>query len=101
MHSLNIAHRDLKLENILLSEDFKIKLCDFGLSTVYIKDKHIDGPVGSAIYKSPENTAFKQYDAEKNDVFALGVILFFLVLGSAPVYSRVHADDFYYKYFVN
>jgi len=65
MHSLNIAHRDLKLENILLSEDFKIKLCDFGLSTVYIKDKHIDGPVGSAIYKSPENTAFKQYDAEK------------------------------------
>ena len=63
IHRLNLAHRDIKCENILLSEDFRLKLCDFGACCTI--DNQILQPyqeeivcpmeaVGSPEYNAPE-----------------------------------------------
>jgi serine/threonine protein kinase len=53
IHSLGIVHRDLKLENILISEDTRVHLIDFGLSC-YMKGGKAEGMCGSPGYCAPE-----------------------------------------------
>ena len=78
MHKNGICHRDLKTANILLDNKFSPKICDFGFST-YIKP-NLKDVLGTACYAAPE--IYKgNYDGEKVDIFALGVILFNLVTG--------------------
>lgn len=96
-----IAHRDLKLENVMLSDDFDIKLIDFGLSKVYTKENPILSTFcGSPYYASPEVLNQKPYTI-KNDIWSLGVILYALVNGKLPfqdinltnVFHMVMYDD--------
>ncbi|KAG1695368.1 hypothetical protein DVH05_020406 [Phytophthora capsici] len=84
LHVNAIAHRDLSLENVLLShnDDGSItpKICDFGLST---KTDHLcSDQVGKAYYMAPEVVAGAEYDAKAIDVWSLGIILFILLTGS-------------------
>ena len=79
-----IVHRDLKLENILISDMDKygiitIKLCDFGFSK-YEKEESND-VVGTLGYLAPEIDKEKitQYDGYKADIWCLGVILYILI----------------------
>ena len=81
LHKLGICHRDLKLENILLGDNYLIKLCDFGFSAIIPKDKNgkakkIKGHYGTPQYTAPEIHRYIPYDGEKVDIFSLGVILF-------------------------
>ena len=78
MHKNGICHRDLKTSNILLDNKFNPKICDFGFST-YIKN-NLKDVLGTPMYAAPE--IYKaNYDGEKVDIFALGVILFNLITG--------------------
>eukprot|EP00045_Choanoeca_perplexa_P004694 m.39889 g.39889 ORF g.39889 m.39889 type:complete len:369 (+) comp12711_c0_seq1:353-1459(+) len=93
LHNKGIAHLDLKPENMLLSGDGRLKLCDFGLSCLTE-----DGPLyscrGSTAYAAPENlkchfaTLAKRpiqgYDALKSDVWSVGIVLFVLLHGFTP-----------------
>eukprot|EP00703_Trepomonas_sp_PC1_P004570 JAP92036.1 Kinase, CAMK CAMKL [Trepomonas sp. PC1] len=83
-HERKICHRDLKLENILLTKDNKIKIIDFGLSNTLSTDYKLKTQCGSPHYASPELLLGKRYDGPALDIWAMGVILFTLVAGYQP-----------------
>jgi len=97
-HRLGIYHRDLKLENLMLSSTdeptMKIKIADFGLSDLRTKPgDHSDTLCGSPLYAAPElmtdGAALDGYDAGKSDVWSCGVILYALLVSALPF----DADD--------
>ncbi|TDH66577.1 hypothetical protein CCR75_008387 [Bremia lactucae] len=83
LHSHNIAHRDLSLENVLLRQGV-YKIGDFGLATR--ADQQCCGRTGKAYYMAPEVVASdNKYDPKAADVWSLGIILFILLTGSPLV----------------
>jgi len=86
-HNAGVIHRDLKLENLLLTSadlNGKLKLCDFGLSAIQRNQTDLLAQwVGSPEYASPELVNKKPYSTEV-DVWAMGVILYVLVVGHHP-----------------
>eukprot|EP00899_Mesostigma_viride_P022828 jgi/Mesvir1/372/Mv11268-RA.1 len=85
-HSMNICHRDLKLENTLLdtSHPPKIKICDFGYSKSSSFDSIPDSKVGTAAYVAPEVIMSKNYDGKVADVWSCGVLLYIMLVGRYP-----------------
>ena len=95
MHSQNVAHRDLKLENILIDDLLNLKLCDFGFAVN--KNIHaLNQYRGTKTYMAPEIKLGKQYDGEQVDMFSMGVILFIIVQGIFP-FNESREDDHHYK----
>ena len=92
LHSKNIIHRDLKLENILIKEIeksretkedlFVLKIIDFGTAKIFDKNKKIKTIVGSSYYIAPE-VINKKYNREC-DLWSAGVILYMFIVGHAP-----------------
>ena len=82
LHSKNIVHRDLKLENILISKDMRIKLIDFGFSTMD-NQIHYDF-CGTPHYISPQIISKGGYTGQSADIWALGVVMYKLLTGTFP-----------------
>jgi len=92
LHSHNIVHRDLKLENILIHEIekskttgedlFNIKIIDFGTARIFDKTKNPQSIVGSSYYIAPE--VLKQRYNKECDLWSVGVILYMFIVGHAP-----------------
>lgn len=83
IHSLNIAHNDVKLENIVLTKSSKknfVKLVDFGFARENC-DKMITMICGTPNYMSPELLMREKHDAKKSDVWAFGVLAFYFLGG--------------------
>ena len=83
MQSKGVAHRDLKLENILVDNELNIKIADFGFATFKNVNK-LESYSGTMTYMAPEIKESKQYDGKKTDMFSIGVILFIIVQGIFP-----------------
>ncbi len=84
-HKNNIIHRDIKPQNILITEDNQVKITDFGIA-IAITDTSITQTntlLGSVHYLSPEQ-ARGSNATMKSDIYALGVVLFELITGSVP-----------------
>ncbi|CAL1529453.1 unnamed protein product [Lymnaea stagnalis] len=84
LHDLNITHRDLKLENLLLDKSFNIKLCDFGFVKGDCTLSMSQTYCGSKSYAAPEILKGEPYDPKKADMWAIGVILYIFVTGKMP-----------------
>ena len=88
-HSLGILHRDVKPENIMIRSDGVVKLTDFGIAQmVDMQRMTVTGQlIGSPAYMSPEHLEGKPLDF-RTDVFAVGVVLYQLVIGELPFQGR-------------
>jgi serine kinase len=88
LHHQGVAHRDLKLENLILDAASNIKLCDFGFARECGTTDLSSTYCGSKSYAAPEILSGTQYDPRKADIWALGVILFIFVTGKMPFDER-------------
>ncbi|KAL8214669.1 hypothetical protein R6Q57_004118 [Mikania cordata] len=83
VHSQGVIHRDLKPENILVTQDFHLKIADFGISCEdRCCDVVLDDP-GTYRWMAPEMIKKKPYD-RKVDVYGFGLILWEMVAGALP-----------------
>ena len=86
LHSYGIIHRDLKLDNILmtdLSEKADIRLLDFGLSKIIGEDEKCTEPYGTLSFVAPEVLKGKPYD-KSVDLWSIGIIAYLLMCGFLP-----------------
>ena len=100
LHEKKILHRDLKLENLMVSEIekdiitgeeyFWIKIIDFGTAKIFEKNKTEKAVIGSSYYIAPE--VLKQRYNEKCDTWSVGVILYMTLVGVAPFDGQTDDD---------
>ncbi|XP_074820329.1 PAS domain-containing serine/threonine-protein kinase isoform X1 [Natator depressus] len=84
LHCRNILHRDIKDENIIIAEDFTIKLVDFG-SVAYLEPgKLFYTFCGTIEYCSPEVLSGNPYQGPELEMWSLGITLYTLVFGENP-----------------
>ncbi|XP_076939609.1 serine/threonine-protein kinase SAPK2-like [Bidens hawaiensis] len=86
-HSMQICHRDLKLENTLLHESStttRLKICDFGYSKSSVLHSQPKSTVGTPAYIAPEVLSKKEYDGKIADVWSCGVTLYVMLVGAYP-----------------
>lgn len=84
-HSQGVLHRDLKPENVMIRQDGRVKLMDFGIAR-FLDESQVTmtgALVGSPAFMSPEQAREAPLDA-RSDLFSLGTVLFLLVTGELP-----------------
>ncbi len=113
-HAANILHRDLKPSNIMVSDEGRVKILDFGLAKLLEREesspeaitltvRHLteEGTaVGTAAYMSPEQAEGRKLDA-RSDIFSFGSVLYELITGQRPfaapsraaLLSKILRDD--------
>eukprot|EP01097_Dermamoeba_algensis_P005721 TRINITY_DN3620_c0_g1_i1.p1 TRINITY_DN3620_c0_g1~~TRINITY_DN3620_c0_g1_i1.p1 ORF type:complete len:402 (-),score=111.05 TRINITY_DN3620_c0_g1_i1:234-1439(-) len=84
LHRLGIAHRDIKLENVMLTEKEEVKMVDFNLSSFFTRDALLTKYCGSVFYCAPEILRRTPYNGEKVDIWSLGVLLYVLLFFKFP-----------------
>ncbi|KAI1816559.1 hypothetical protein GGS20DRAFT_214728 [Poronia punctata] len=83
-HRNSIVHRDLKIENILISKTGDIKIIDFGLSNLFSPRSHLKTFCGSLYFAAPELLQARAYTGPEVDVWSFGIVLYVLVCGKVP-----------------
>ena len=100
LHDIGLSHRDLKLDNCVVTQKGILKLIDFGASSVfhYPLSSHLieaNGIVGSDPYLSPEVFYFEEYDPRALDVWSIGIIFFCMITRKFPwKYPKLKDEQF-------
>lgn len=100
LHDKSICHRDIKMENILLSDDGNLLLTDFGSATIFKYKKNyrkLNTLAGSIPYMAPE--VYKRcYYGDMADLWSAGILLFIMSTGCLP-WKTGNSDDQDFKDF--
>ncbi|XP_047546044.1 testis-specific serine/threonine-protein kinase 1-like [Vanessa atalanta] len=98
MHELEIAHRDIKCENVLLTANQNAKLSDFGFARICVdkrlKDIHSDTFCGSLSYTAPEILQGSPYYPKPTDIWSLGIVIY-VMLNRAMPFEDKHIKQLY------
>ena len=105
LHKMGLAHRDLKLDNCVMTTDNIVKLIDFGTATVFhYPGKHqipASGVVGSDPYLAPEVLNRDTYDPRLTDVWSVAIIYMCMILRRFPWKIPDYKTDMSYRLYVN
>ncbi|BGP15691.1 hypothetical protein JCM10213_006139 [Rhodosporidiobolus nylandii] len=105
LHSMGLAHRDLKLDNCVMTADNTVKIIDFGTAVVFRypdqKPVKASGVVGSDPYLAPEVIAKKEYDPRLTDVWSVAIIFMCMILRRFPWKLPDAKTDASYRLYVS
>src|SRR6267154_2944028 len=105
LHEMGLAHRDLKLDNCVMTTNNVVKLIDFGTATVFHypgkAQQKATGIVGSDPYLAPEVISQENYDPRKTDVWSVAIIFMCMVLRRFPWKIPDAKADPSFRAFVN
>ncbi|MFE4542491.1 PASTA domain-containing protein [Arthrobacter sp. NPDC056727] len=82
-HAAGMIHRDVKPENVLIADDGRIKIGDFGLARAVTTTTSTGALIGTVAYLSPELVLGKPADA-RSDIYSTGIMLFEMLTGRQP-----------------
>lgn len=95
-HENNIVHRDIKSENMMLTESGAIKVMDFGLARSLERDNvtKVSVTLGTVAYMSPEQIEGSKVD-QRSDIYSFGVVLYEMLTGRLPFVGEHEAATLY------
>ena len=96
IHSKNIVHRDIKLENILIDLNNNIKICDFGVGIMINQNTILYDQCGTPVYMAPEIIRNKGYFGFPVDIWSSGISLYIMLSGNVP-FNRGKLNDLQYE----
>ncbi len=91
-HTKGVSHRDIKLENLLLDERKNVKIIDFGFSTCAAPNAKLHMFCGTPSYMAPEIVSKRDYYGPPADIWALGVVLYAMLVGKFPFKGLTERD---------
>ena len=92
LHKNHMAHRDIKLENILMTREYEIKIIDFGFGMYNPENKLQNFYCGSPNYMPPEIAFKKPYIGQKADLWSLGVLVYKMYCADFPFKGKNEKD---------
>jgi serine/threonine protein kinase len=99
IHGQGYAHRDIKPDNILLDDQFNIKIADFGFAGPLAGrhgDDYLYSKLGTEPYQAPEINLGQKYKGSEVDLFASSIVLFITMAGTPP-FTKADKTEYYYK----
>ncbi len=92
-HSMNVVHRDIKPNNIMLNEQQDVKVMDFGIARVVGSERMTreGSMIGTPEYMAPEQIRGQEVDP-RTDIYALGILLYEMLTGRLPFMNANHFE---------
>ena len=108
LHCNHMAHRDIKLENILMTKEYEIKIIDFGFGMLNPENKTQYFFCGTPNYMPPEIIEKKGYSGQKADLWSLGILLYKIYCANFPfkgknekeLYQSIKKNQYTIMYYV-